>query len=238
MNEHINYQSLLEDAKATFQNLEFTKDCPVAEAIVDYVYDDLSESSRSKITKHITGCESCRLLALKIETDRTELELMIDKSPEKVLEDIIGPSLKDKLLGKKTTAIKKSSLSLSQIKDAMISWVSPTWEPKFAGQMVTAADITEQTKQFEMDYGEYVNISCYWKGKESTREPYLYLSWKANYHTPSIIWVRFVDPDSNAVLSESCLGTDLEGYRQLTVKELGFDPTDQRWAISIVTEII
>jgi len=238
MKAKINFESLLAEAKETFINLEFTPDCPVAETIVDYVYDDLSSPVRFKVSEHITECESCRLLTLKIESDRTELELMIDKSPEKVLEDIIGSSLEDNLFGKKTPAIRKSFPSLSQIKDAMISWVSPFWEPEFAGQVVTAADITEQTKQFEMDYGEYVNITCHWGGKNDAQEPYLQLSWKANFHTPSNIWVRFINPKSNAVLSEFCLGTDLEGYRQITVKDLGFDPTDQRWAISIVTEDI
>ena len=238
MKEQINFESLLADAKTMFHNPEFTPDCPDAEEIVDYVYEDLSATVRSKVSEHITGCESCRLLAMKIEIDRTELELMIDKSPEKVLEDIIGPALKDSLNKKTTPAIRQQSPTVSQIKDRLISWISPVWEPKFSGQMVTAADIAEQTKQFEMDYGEYVNISCHWKGKDTTREPYLQLSWKANFHTPSNIWVHFVDPESNAVLSEFCLGTDLEGHRQITVQDLGFDPADRWWAISIVTEDI
>ena len=238
MKNKIHFKSLLAEAKAKFSNLEFTPDCPIAETIVDYVYDDLSSPMRAKVTEHITECESCRILALKIEADRTELEQMIDQSPDKFLGEILGSSRDGNLIGKKMSDLNSSLPSLSQIKKATINWVSPLWEPKFAGQVVTAAGITEQTKRFELDYGEYVNVSCHWAGGRDDQIPYLQLTWKANFHTHINIWIRFIDPLSNNTISEFCLGSDLEGSRQLSVEDLEFDPTIQRWAISIVTENI
>lgn len=236
MKKQIHFKALLAEARAKFNSLEFTPNCPVPEIIVDYVYDDLSSPIRSKVTKHITECEPCRMLALKIESDLTELEQIIDAAPEKFLGDILGPPRESNLIRKETPNLSKSLPFLSQISDIMIGWISPLWEPELAGVVVTAASVTEQTKRFEMDYGEYVNISCHWGEKDDAQETYLQLSWKANFHSHVNIWIRFIDPISNETVSEFCLGSDLEGYRQLTVKDLMFDPAIQRWAISIVTE--
>jgi len=236
MKKAINFQSLLADARQVFQNPKFSPDCPDGEEIVDYVYGDLSGPAILKVSKHIFKCESCRLLALKIETDRTELELMIEQSPKTFVETIMGPLVEKDSMGKMSHDLKKGFQSLSRIKDTLISWISPAWEPQFAGQVVTAADIVEQTRQFEMDCGEYVTISCNWKGKERSQEAHLNLSWKANFHTPRNIWIRFLDPESNSTLSELNLGKHLEGYRQIPIQELNFDPTERRWAISVITE--
>ncbi|NJL60304.1 MAG: hypothetical protein HC887_12395 [Desulfobacteraceae bacterium] len=52
------------------------------------------------------------------------------------------------------------------------------------------------------------------------------------------LWARFVNPENQQILAEYCLGIELEGRKIFYESELGFDPSKQKWAISIVIEKI
>ena len=89
-----------------------------------------------------------------------------------------------------------------------------------------------------MDYGEYVNLSCFWRGQDNNLTPYIQLTWSANIIKPSHLWARFIDPDTRELLSEFCLGTELEGQRRFELEELGFDPSNAKWAIAVAVETL
>ncbi|QTA80319.1 Uncharacterized protein dnl_26180 [Desulfonema limicola] len=228
------FEDILDDAKSVYNTLKKGENCPLDEILLDYVYGEVSETEFYEVKEHIKSCERCRVEVFKMETERTQWELALDTDPDKALADLLGSLGLKKI---KTTGCKAPEIvsGISKIRDAVITWISPLWEPVWAGQAVTAADIPEQGKNFEMDQGEYINISCYWQGKEGNMQSYIRLSWNANIMTYSNLWARFINPDTNEILFESCLGTDLEGAVVFYNDELGFDPSSQRWAISIIT---
>ena len=119
----------------------------------------------------------------------------------------------------------------------MIAWISPLWQPMYAGQPLTAADMEEQSICFEMDYGEYIQLKCHWQDEKDC-QPGIDLAWQANLLQPSNIWVRFVDPDSQQVLAEILLGTELEGRLHVQGKELAFHPLRDKWGVVAVAEEI
>lgn len=123
--------------------------------------------------------------------------------------------------------------SLKKLAEELITWISPLWLPPMAGETMTASASSEQEHSFEMDYGEYIRISCYWGGD---CPPLLEMSWNANITSDSRLWARFVSPDTGEILSEICLGSDLEGKERFGYNDLGFDPVNQKWGISVLLE--
>jgi len=105
-----------------------------------------------------------------------------------------------------------------------------------AGQLATATDTLPQSKTFLLRTGEYIKISCDWKRPSKDYPSYLHLEWKANITTPGRIWARFINSDTGKKYKDTCLGNRLEGRRDFESDELGFDPTDEQWAISIIFE--
>ncbi|QTA83821.1 Uncharacterized protein dnl_62380 [Desulfonema limicola] len=114
----------------------------------------------------------------------------------------------------------------------LILWVSYSWTPQWAGQMVTADEIPEQKHEFKADDGE-VLISCYW-GPEHDDEPaYIRISWKADAGHDEL-GIRFENPDTKEILYEDRLGAFKVGEEIFTSKDLGFDPSTQKWSIAIL----
>lgn len=121
----------------------------------------------------------------------------------------------------------------SKIKKA-ITWISELYVFPLAGQQMTALSTSEQSHPFEMDYGQYINISCYWQGKSGDLMPYLELSWNANLYADVTLWARFSDPDTHEIFSELCLGDKLEDKVRLEYEDLKFDPSTRKWGISVL----
>jgi len=107
---------------------------------------------------------------------------------------------------------------------------------QLAGEPLTAADILQQSKTFSMEAGEYIKITCDWQPGSKQVPAHLHLEWKANITTQGKLWVRFLNPVSGVKLKDMWLGSRLEGRRDFEGNELGFDPTNEKWAISIIFE--
>ncbi len=232
------FEDILKEARTIYGTLKPGENCPPDEALMDYVYDELAQEECKQVLEHIKNCERCHVEALKMEADREEWEFTLIKNPDTALANALGPLGLKRVLSEAGYSDHKELPVISKLKDAIITWISPVWEPMWTGQLVTASsDIPEQDHEFEMDYGEYINLSCCWKGKERDFPPHIQLSWNANIVTNSNLWARFINPETQETLSEFCLGTELEGKAVFTSDELGFDPSGKRWAISIVIQI-
>lgn len=210
MNTQNIFDNTLESARELFMTIKAGTDCLPDEMILSYVYNELSGEEYHEVSEHIRTCERCHMEVLKMEADRTEWELTVS--------EYLRPSF------------------VSQIREEMIRWLSPIWEPLWTGEMISAADMTPQKKAFEMEYGEYINITCYWQGRDSSSSPFIHLKWNANILSPSNLWARFADPDTHEILFEDCLGPDLEGEKDFHEQDIGFDPSNRKWAISVVVE--
>ena len=112
-------------------------------------------------------------------------------------------------------------------------WISPVWEPDFAGQPVTAADIPEQTKYFKMTDGE-IKLSCMWRAQYGEKPAYIRVKWDANISSGYEIWIAFFNPETKSFFSEVPLGTHLNGGTVIQSQTLKFDPSCERWAASVV----
>jgi hypothetical protein len=113
------------------------------------------------------------------------------------------------------------------------SWLSPLWQPLFAGEVVTAADVPPQEQTFYLEDGD-IHLTCEWRTAYQQQPATLRLVWQANLSRPGELWVRFTPPDDPTVLrAEICLGTSLAGEETFTAQGLGFDPTREPWALML-----
>jgi len=184
---------------------ETRKGHPSREMLCDYALGWLNEADTMKVRKHIAFCGDCADEALKIMQIEDELE-----------EDVAA-----------------AAVSASKIAAALIIWTSELWKPKWAGQLVTASDIPQQEKTFMLNYGQ-IKFSCHWKPSYENIPAYIQLSWRAKITIRCELWARFVNPESNKMLSEIRLGTSLEGKNIFTSDKLGFDPSTERWSVSLI----
>lgn len=124
---------------------------------------------------------------------------------------------------------------LNQAKRSLIRWVSPLWQPQWAGQFVGAGDIPEQQHVFRLENGT-IEISCSWKPGAGTMPAYLDLAWKADTLMEGELWCRVVDPDTNKILADLPLGSSKEGGKYFTADDLGFDPSQEKWGLVILVK--
>src|SRR4030095_1459076 len=47
-------------------------------------------------------------------------------------------------------------------RDCLVRWLSPPWQPVWAGELVTAADVAAQEHVFALDDGE-IQVTCGWQ---------------------------------------------------------------------------
>lgn len=229
------FKQIVADAGQIFRNARPGPDCPSVETLAIYADRELAEKEAVRIAAHVAGCEACRMVVMRLESDQYLWDAMLEHDQETALAHALGKEGQKVVheLIEKTAA--RQPAFVSKIKEAMVAWASPLWQPLYAGEAVTAADIEKQFTRFEMDYGEYINLSCYWQ-EEKEGKPYIDLSWQANLLQPSQLWARFIDPDSRKILTEILLGSELEGKIRILRNELTFNPTVDKWAITIIVE--
>ncbi len=122
---------------------------------------------------------------------------------------------------------------LGGLANGIIQWLSPLWEPPFAGQLATAADIPKQEKTFESEYGN-IKITCQWDRQVGREPAYLFLKWEADMETDHEICMRLVNPDTQKTLYDIPLGSIRCGEEAFTAEELGFDPSAEKWAMLLL----
>ncbi|OQX07180.1 MAG: hypothetical protein BWK80_49815 [Desulfobacteraceae bacterium IS3] len=115
----------------------------------------------------------------------------------------------------------------------VIFWLSPLWEPQLAGQVATAADIPRQDKTFVSEHGE-IKIVCQWDRRVGNEPAYLLLKWEVDIETEHAVCVRLINPDTQETLYDIPLGAIRNGEEVFTADELNFDPSQEKWAISLM----
>jgi transcriptional regulator with XRE-family HTH domain len=118
--------------------------------------------------------------------------------------------------------------------EGLIHWVSELWCPPLAGAIVTAAETPAQEHVFYLDEGS-IRLTCAWWAAEQGRPAALRIAWHADLTLAGDFWARFTRPDdATAVLAEVLLGSALAGEEVLSTPELGFDPTREPWAVTLL----
>ena len=124
---------------------------------------------------------------------------------------------------------------LTHAAQAVIAWMSPCWQPQWAGQPVGAGDIPTQAHAFALEDGR-IELSCTWHPQSEANPAYLDLAWNADTLMDGELWCRFVQPDTQVVLTELLLGESREGGHYLTRQTLGFDPAEETWTIALLVK--
>lgn len=205
---------------------------PAREMLYDYVLGWLNEADTVKVRKHISFCGECADEVLKIMQIEDDLE---EESVKWVSEPEEDEREEDDVetVATAVTVAPELSVSVSKIAANLIIWTSKVWEPKWAGQLVTASDIPQQEKTFMLNYGQ-IKFSCHWKPSYENIPAYIQLSWRAKISIRCELWARFVNPETHKMLSEIRLGTSFEGKNIFTSDKLGFDPSTERWSVSLI----
>lgn len=86
------FEKLLKDMGAMYRNMEPGPGCPPDDMLLDYVYDELSESERKEIEKHKEHCERCFYEILRLEADRAGWENALEEKPDAAIAQALGPS--------------------------------------------------------------------------------------------------------------------------------------------------
>jgi hypothetical protein len=119
-------------------------------------------------------------------------------------------------------------------RDRLVRWISPPWQPTWAGEVVTAADVSTQEHVFYLDDGE-IQVTCGWRAAYRNLPATLRVTWQAQVSTPGDFWVRFTHPNDPARPPiEVRLGNTVAGEEEFTAETLGFDPTREPWAVAIL----
>ncbi|GAK58060.1 anti-sigma factor [Candidatus Vecturithrix granuli] len=107
------------------------------------------------------------------------------------------------------------------------------WQPDYAGLQATAADIPQQKYTFHLSEGD-IQVTCNWGGPQGSDPAFIWLKWQANIEEEREFYAQFVDPETQTIRYAARLGTHLEGEETFSSRELGFDPSHERWAVAIV----
>lgn len=106
------------------------------------------------------------------------------------------------------------------------------WEPQWAGQFATAADIPAQEHIFFFDDGQ-ITLSCRW-GQEIGSEPaFLWIHWESRIETEHMLRIHFLQPETHLVRYDADLGNLPAGEATFVSRELGFNPASERWAVGL-----
>jgi hypothetical protein len=120
------------------------------------------------------------------------------------------------------------------LRDRLVRWLSPPWHPTWAGEVVTAAEVSAQEHVFSLDDGE-IQVTCGWRAAYGNLPATLRVAWQAHLSIPGDFWVRFTHPDDpTRPPIELRLGNTLAGEEEFTAETLGFDPTRDPWALAIL----
>lgn len=230
----LKFDNILESTKQIYNTNNPLNGCPDPQDLIDFVYGDLDTEIKPKISRHLNECAICGVTALKVSVDRHQWEIDMSVSPDDAIAQSLGKE-GQRAVGRLFNSNANRKFT-STVVEAVSSWISELWTPKWAGQAVTAVDVPEQQYHFDMGDGEYVDLRCIWEGAQTTQKPKMKLSWSANIFTQSNLWVYFYDSTTDEIMDKICLGTKLEGVMTATEPDLQFDPSIRKWGLRVSVE--
>jgi hypothetical protein len=122
------------------------------------------------------------------------------------------------------------------LRDRLVRWLSPPWQPTWAGELVTAADVAPQEHVFALDDGD-IQVTCGWRAAYGSLPAALRVTWQARLTLAGDFWLCFTHPtDPTRPPVEIRLGNTVAGEEEFTAATLGFDPTRHPWALAILVK--
>ena len=183
---------------------------PTGGMLYDYALGRTDEKDTMKIRNHISFCDDCSDEVLRIMGIEGDLE-----------EEAAGWANK------------------GDLEEEAAKWAGPPivvsvpHEFLWAGKFVTAADIPEQSHTFMLNDDKFT-LTCRWMAACKNTSAYISVLWNADIEMVEEILLRFLNPETDERYAELSLGADLTGEETFESDDLGFDPSNQRWAVCVV----
>ena len=197
---------------------------PAADVLYDYVAGWLDERDAHAVRAHLAHCTGCGAEALglmKLEDELERESLDWADNPDSALLPVAPPAFAE------TTAP-----ALHAFKHHAIQWISDLGEPQWAGQLLTAADVPEQTHTFTSEHGD-IRVTCHWHDDLPDEPAMIHVRWHADLVQDECVWVRFLNPANQSLRQEIFLGTRAVGEESFTIQDLAFDFLREAWGISL-----
>ncbi len=210
-------------AFARFSEQSNIRQHPTADLLHDYAAGELGETLAPALRAHLAFCRECAREALRLMQVADELEhdaLDWADSPKRPLSEHFDVAV----------AAAKTLRERSRL------WLSELWQPQWAGQLVTAADVPEQHHTFASEHGD-IRLTCHWQDDLPNEPAILLIGWQADLMENDRLWLRFVNPSDKALRQEIFLGSRAVGEEQFTIQDLTFDFVREQWAISLALEV-
>lgn len=102
-------------------------------------------------------------------------------------------------------------------------------------RQTTASSISKQEHTFFTKEGRII-VQYRWKKQHTGKSAYIHLSWKAYLKAKRELWIIFLDPETQGIRYEAKLGINRTGEITFTSNTLGFDPSSEKWAISLILQ--
>jgi hypothetical protein len=125
--------------------------------------------------------------------------------------------------------------TVKALRERVLVWLSELWEPQWAGQLLTAADVPEQTHTFRSEHGD-IRLTCHWQDALHDEPACLHIRWQADLMEDDRLWLRFVNPETQKFRQEILLGTRAVGEETFTAQDVAFDFLHEQWALSLALE--
>jgi hypothetical protein len=231
----------------------------VGKRLVEYEANFLREEERRQFEDHLRSCNFC---AEELGTMVATLEAVTALPPAWVVEELlstgrellrqeswedamvtfrallrIAPDHQEAQEGSRRAEEQLPAMrwDLSSLKDRVVTRLSSLWQPRWVGKLRTAAatQIPEQKHVFRMEDGK-ITLSCSWRSRYHENPAHVQVSWRTDIPTPGELWVRFTRSGTETILAEVRLGTRRIGKAVFTSDDLGFDPSREGWAISLI----
>ncbi len=195
---------------------------PTNQDLYNYVWDPQYDENDFRIMRHTAYCGICAKKVLELRGIRNDAEeKLLDWADGNV--EIPRPSLDETMP------------PLEPKIDIYEGLASDFHTYRWAGQQVSAADISEQTHTFRMKEEESsLKLSCLWRPEYGGKPAHIRIKWDARLMSRKEIWLRFIDPETETFRCEKLLGHQRKGNKEFPQNELDFDPSCERWAVGIV----
>ncbi len=218
------------NAYRRFSEQSVTRPHPAVEMLYEYAAGELGEDLAPAVRAHLALCGQCAREALRLTQVTDELEqdaLDWANSPKFASSEPSRSSLPKAVDAAVTTA--------KSVGERALIWISEIWQPQWAGQLLTAADVPEQHRTFTSRHGD-IRLTCYWQDDSPDESAMIHIRWHADLAQEERIWLRFVNPASQALRQEIFLGSRAVGEESFTIQDLRFDFLCEQWAISMALE--
>jgi hypothetical protein len=188
---------------------------PTLEMLCDYVAGDMNATDARIISDHALFCGLCAQEILRIRMVRDAVGQNLDE----IEQEIWGAE-------EEMPFYRQRKVPMIPLADNIA--LEMRWEPL----RQTASGIQEE-HTFQTADGR-ITATCQWECPKDHDPGYIEISWQADIESERELSLQFIQPDTHEILYAEHLGVIRNSHATFTFEELGFDPTQEKWAIAIV----